>query len=111
MVLVYYRLYITYTLVEYLFGLDQNNVYRDIGKIEGLIRKCLPIPQKLHNVTKRLKTTTEEVEEYFQGFLAFMNCTEQPIPRSKNKKRKRLYYSGKKRNIQSKTCMPQIKID
>jgi hypothetical protein len=48
-------------------------------KIEGLIRCCLPIPQKLHNVTKRLKTT-EEVEHYIPaGFLAFVDCTEQPI--------------------------------
>ena len=45
MVLVYYRLYITYTLMEFLFGLDQSNVYRDIEKIEPLIRECLPIPQ------------------------------------------------------------------
>jgi hypothetical protein len=28
MVLVYYKLYITYTLMEYLFGLDQSNVCR-----------------------------------------------------------------------------------
>jgi hypothetical protein len=74
MVLVYYRLYITYTLMKFLFGLDrQSNVCsRDILKIEGLIRCCLPIPQKLHNVTKNLETT-EEVEEYFPaGFLAFV---------------------------------------
>ena len=35
MVLVYYRLYITYTLMEFLFGLDQSNVCRDIEKIES----------------------------------------------------------------------------
>jgi hypothetical protein len=97
MVLVYYRLYITYTLMEFLFGLDQSNVCRDIQKIERLIRRCLPIPQKLYNVTKRLKTR-EEVEEYFPGFLAFTDCTEQPIPRpAKNRKKRRLYYSGKKK--------------
>ncbi len=97
MVLVYYRLYITYTLMEYLFGLDQSNVCRDIQKIERLIRKCLPIPQKLYKVTRRLKTK-EEVEEYFPGFLAFTDCTEQPIPRpAKNRKKRMLYYSGKKR--------------
>ena len=28
MVLVYYRLYITYTLMEFLFGLDQSNICR-----------------------------------------------------------------------------------
>jgi Helix-turn-helix of DDE superfamily endonuclease len=44
MVLVYYRLYITYTLMEFLFGLHQSNVCRDIEKIEGLIEWCLPLP-------------------------------------------------------------------
>jgi hypothetical protein len=96
MVLVYCRLYITYTLMEYLFGLDQSNVCRDIQKIERLVRKCLPIPQKLYNVTRRLKTR-EEVEEYFPGFLAFTDCTEQPIPRPRDWIRKRKFYSGKKK--------------
>ena len=32
-------LYITYTLMEFLFGLDQSNVCRDIEKIERLIRQ------------------------------------------------------------------------
>lgn len=96
MVLVYYRLYITYTLMEFLFGLDQSNVCRDIQKIERLIRSCLPIPQKLYKVTRRLKTK-EEVEAYFPGFMAFTDCTEQPIPRPKNRKRKSKFYSGKKK--------------
>ena len=96
MVLVYDRLYITYTLMEFLFGLDQSNVYRDIQKIEGLIRLCLPIPQKLYKVTRRLKTK-EEVEQYFPGFMAFTDCSEQPIPRPKNRLRRRLYYSGKRK--------------
>ena len=34
MLLVYYRLYITYTLAGYLFDLDQSTVCRDIQKIE-----------------------------------------------------------------------------
>jgi hypothetical protein len=96
MVLVYYRLYITYTLTEFLFGLNQSNVCRDIQKIEGLMRQCLPIPQKLYRVTRRLKTK-EEVEQYFPGFLAFVDVTEQTIPRSENKLRRRIYYSGKRK--------------
>src|SRR4249920_2610137 len=96
LVLVYYRLYITYTLMEFLFGLDQSNVCRDIEKIEGLIRSCLPIPQKLYKVTRRLKTK-EEVEQYFPGFMAFTDCSEQPIPRPKNRLRRRLYYSRKRK--------------
>src|SRR3954470_8999430 len=49
MLLVYYRLYITYTLAGFLFDLDQSNVCRDIQKIEPLIRQCVPIPQKVCN--------------------------------------------------------------
>src|SRR3954471_16976052 len=64
MLLVYYRLYITYTLAGFLFDLDQSNICsRDIQKIESLIRKCLPIPEKFYKITKRLKTP-EEVEQY-----------------------------------------------
>ncbi len=95
-ILVYYRLYITYTLAGFLFDLDQSNICRDIQKIESLIRKCLPIPQKLYGMTKRLKTP-EELEKYFPGFLAFTDCTEQQIPRPADKNRRKIFYSGKKK--------------
>jgi hypothetical protein len=96
MLLIYYRLYITYTLAGFLFDLDQSNICRDIQKIEGLIRQCVPIPQKIYPLTKRLKTP-EEVEKYFPGFLAFTDCTEQQIPRPVNRERKKIFYSGKKK--------------
>jgi hypothetical protein len=102
MLLVYYRLYITYTLAGFLFDLDQSNICRDIQKIENLIRKCVPIPQKLYNKTKRLRTT-EEVEKYFPGFLAFTDCTEQQIPRPVDNKRRKVFYSGKKKRHTVKT--------
>ncbi len=47
-------------------------------------------------ILQRLKTK-EEVEVYFPGFLAFVDCTEQPIPGSENRLRRRLYYSGKRK--------------
>jgi hypothetical protein len=95
MLLIYYRLYITYTLAGFLFDLDQSNVCRDIQKIESLVRQCVPIPQKIYNITKRLKTI--EVEKYFPGFLAFTDCTEQQIPRPVDKRRRKAHYSGKKK--------------
>jgi hypothetical protein len=101
MLLVYYRLYITYTLTGFLFDLDQSSICRDIQKIEGLIRQCLPIPQKIYNITKRLKTP-EEVELYFPGFLAFIDSTEQQIQRPIDR-RKKQYYSGKKKRHTVKT--------
>jgi hypothetical protein len=83
--------------------LDQSNVCsRYIPKIERLIRQCLPTPQKIYNITKRLKTP-EEVERYFHGFLSFIDSTEQQIPRPIDKKRKKEYYSGKKKRYTVKT--------
>jgi len=104
MLLVYYRLYITYTLAGFLFNLDQSNICRDIQKIEPLIRNCLPIPLKVYNITKKYTIlqkkrlrTPDEVEEYFPGFLAFIDTTEQHIPRPVNNNRRKMFYSGKKK--------------
>ena len=103
MLLIYYRLYITYTLFGFLFDLDQSNVCSDIQKIESLIRKCFPIPQKVYNITKRLRTP-DEVEKYFPaGFLAFVDTTEQQIPWPIDKNRRKIFYSGKKKRHTVKT--------
>jgi len=70
MLLVYYRLYITYTLAGFLFELDQSNMCRDIQKIENLIRKCVPIPQKLYRITNRLQTPEggRQILSWIYGF-------------------------------------------
>ncbi|HEY5630488.1 MAG TPA: transposase family protein [Nitrososphaeraceae archaeon] len=104
MLLVYYRLCITYTLSGFLFDLDQSNVCRDISIIEPLIKLCIPLPKKLYKRTKRRRLRTiDEVEEYFPGFKAFIDSTEQEIPRPKNKRRRKSYYSGKKKKHTVKT--------
>jgi alpha-mannosidase len=61
-----------------------------------MVRECVPIPQKIYNITKRLKTP-EEVEQYFPGLMAFIDSTEQQIPRPIDKDRRKMYYSGKKK--------------
>ena len=96
MLLAYYRLYITCALAGFLFDLDQSNTCRYIQKIESPVRKCVPIPQKMHRLSKRLRTP-KEVEKCFPGFLSFTDCAEQHIPRPKNKTRRKAYYSGKKK--------------
>ena len=96
MLLVYYRLYITFTLSGFLFDLDQSNICRDISILEPLIKQCIPLPKKLYKRTRRLRTI-DEVEEYFPGFKAFIDSSEQEIPRpTKNKRKRKSYYSGKK---------------
>ncbi len=103
MLLVYYRLYVTSTLVGYLFDLGQTNVLKDIRMLEPLVAECIPLPKKLHKLTRRLRTI-EEVEEFFPGFKAFIDSTEQEIPRPKKDKRKRkTHYSGKRKRHTVKT--------
>jgi hypothetical protein len=101
MLLVYYRLYITFTLSGFLFDLDQSNICRDISILEPLIKQCIPLPKKLYKRTRRLRTI-DEVEKYFPGFKAFIDSSEQEIPRPK-KRRRKSYYSGKKKKHTVKT--------
>ena len=103
MLLVYYRLYITFTLSGFLFDLDQSNVCRDISMLEPLIKLCVPLPKKLYKRTRRRLRTIGEVEEHFPGFKAFIDSTEQEIPRPKNKRNTKSYDSGKKKKHTVKT--------
>jgi hypothetical protein len=68
-----------------------------MGKIDGLVRCCLPISQKLHDATKRLDHQRGRTvhSSRLSGFL--LDCTEQPMPKSMNRLRRRLYYSYGKR--------------
>jgi hypothetical protein len=102
MLLLYYRLYVSTTMTGYLFDLDHSNVLRDIRYLESLVKDCIPIPEKVYERTKRA-TTPEEVEEYFPGFAAFIDSTEQEIPRPKSKAKRVSHYSGKKRRHTVKT--------
>jgi transposase len=103
MLLVYYRLYTTSTLLGYLFDLDETNILRDIRYLEPAVRECLPLPKKVHQITRRLRTI-EEVEKFFPGFKAFIDATEQEIPRPKKDSRKRkTHYSGKRKRHTVKT--------
>jgi hypothetical protein len=71
------------------------HICRDISIIEPLIKLCIPLPKKLYKRTRRSRTI-DEVEEYFPGFKAFIDSSEQEIPRpTKNKRKRKSYYSGK----------------
>ena len=97
MLLVYYRMYITYELAGHLFGLDQSNVYRDIRYMEPAVRGSIPIPQKMMYAESKKIGTMQELERYFPEFCVMIDSSEQQIPRpKKNKKKRQTHYSGKK---------------
>lgn len=98
----YYRLYISSNMVGFLFDLNHSNVLRDIRYLEPAVRECVPIPQKMYERAERA-STPEEVEEYFPGFKAFIDATEQEIPRPRDKRKRKSHYSGKKKRHMVKT--------
>jgi hypothetical protein len=102
MLLIYHRLYVTSTLLGFLFNLGQTNVLKNIRMLEPLVTQVLPLPGKLHQRARRLGTL-DEVEALFPGFKAFLDATEQEIPRPKAKGKRRTHYSGKKKRHTVKT--------
>lgn len=102
MLMLYYRLYTSSTLIGFLFDLGQTNVLKNIRALEPAAQAILPLPKKVHNATRRLQTP-QEVEEYFPGFKAFLDATEQEIPRPSAKHKRKTHYSGKKKRHTVKT--------
>src|SRR3989304_1568623 len=102
MLLVYYHLYLSSNLMAYLFNLSQTNVLKDIRNLEPLVSDVLPLPKKQNDKVKRLQTV-EEIEAMFPGFKAFLDATEQEIPRPKAKRKRKTHYSGKKKKHTVKT--------
>ena len=60
------------------------------------------MPKKQQDKVRRLQTV-EEVEAVFPSFKAFLDATEQEIPRPKNKHKRKTHYSGKKKKHTVKT--------
>ena len=102
MLLMYYHLYPSSTLLGYLLDLGQTNVLKDIRTLEPLVQEVLPLPKKQNDKVKRLQTV-EEIEVMFPGFKAFLDATEQEIPRPHNKHKRKTHYSGKKKRHAVKT--------
>ena len=102
MLLVYYKLYASLMLVGFLFNLDQSNIYRDIKHLEPLVQRCIPLPKKVYKRAKKIGTI-EELLKYYPEAKAFIDATEQEIQRPKNKRRRKSYYSGKKKRHTVKT--------
>ena len=96
MLLVYYHLYLSSNLMAYLFNLSQTNVLKDIRKLEPLVSEVLPLPKKQNEKVKRLQTV-DEIEAMFPGFKAFLDATEQEVPRPKSKRKRKTHYSGKRK--------------
>ena len=97
-----YHMYTSSTLLGYLFGISQTCVLKNIKKIEPLVSEVLPLPKKEYDKVKKLESV-EEIEAMFPGFKAFLDATEQEIPRPHAKRKRKTHYNGKKKKHTVKT--------
>lgn len=88
LVILYYRFYLTHEFLGILFNLDDSNISRTIKHINPLLARIFHIPER------KIKLSDDEIEEI--KYL-FIDGTEQPIQRPKNRKKQKSYYSGKKK--------------
>jgi len=102
LLLLYYHIYPSSTLLGYLVDLSQTSVLKNIRNLESLVSEVLPLPKKQHEKIKRLETV-EEIEAMFPGFKAAIDATDQEIPRPKAKLKRKTHYSGKRKKHTVKT--------
>ena len=102
LLLVYYHMYPSSTLLGYLFDLSQTSVLKTIRKLEPIVSESLPLPKKQQDKVRRLQTV-DEIEAVFPGFKAFLDATEQEIPRPHGKRKQKTHYSGKRKKHTVKT--------
>lgn len=96
MLLMYYRMYTTYDLLGMIFDLDKSNVMRNIKYLEPAVKQSIPIPTKKYSDVKKINNIMQ-LPEFFPELIAITDGTEQPIPRPKDKKKRKTHYSGKKK--------------
>jgi hypothetical protein len=95
-------MYPSSTLLGYLFNVSQTSVLKSIKKLEPLVSEVLPLPKKEYDKVRKLQTV-DEIEALFPGFKAFLDATEQEIPRPHGKLKRKTHYSGKKKKHTVKT--------
>lgn len=102
MLLLYYRLYVTMDLMDFLFNLDKSNISRNISITETLLKLFIPIPRKIYSGKKKIDSL-EKLETIFPELIVIVDATEQQINRPQHKTRRDNHYSGKKKIYSKKT--------
>ena len=128
----YLRLYLTQTLLGYLFGLDTSNVSREVqGRMLRLLSEVLPVPAREEPLEfalaasgadrsstpqgadgkrkRRIGTLEALLEKHPEFEEIFVDGTEQELPKPKDKARRKDLYSGKRKRHTAKVQVVSTK--
>jgi hypothetical protein len=138
MSLMYLRLYLTQTLLGYLFDLDTSNVSREVqGRMLEVLSEVLPVPAREEPLDlalaasssssssssdrsfgrsgggkrkrRRIGTLEELLEKHPEFEEIFVDGTEQELPKPKDKGRRKDLYSGKRKRHTAKVQVVSTK--
>ncbi len=105
--LIYFRLYVSYALLGYLFNLDGTNVGREIQqRMLPVLLQVLPVPMQDEFLSghdeppsrgggQRIKTLPKLLEAHPEIREVWVDATEQPLQAPGQKLANQQYYSGK----------------
>lgn len=101
--LLWTKLYSSYLLLEYLFGVDESTVFRIIRRTLLLLQDRFVFQDPRKSGRKKI-TTLEELRKLIPDLDDILvDATEQPIPRPEKKRKRSQYHSGKKKRFTVKT--------
>jgi hypothetical protein len=123
--LIYLRLYVSQSLLSFLFDLDQSNISRELNdRLLPVLLTVLPVPlrdaplrhlaQESQGQTpgdntktgpkrRRINTLKELIETYPELEEVLLDATEQSIPQPQDKQQRKRCYSGKQQDHTIKT--------
>lgn len=100
--LMYYRLYVTYELLSWMFRVDVSNLNRLVHRLEPLLAKHLN-PQPPTPLRRRIRNWEEFQTTYSELTEVVIDGTEQHTQRPRGQKRQKPYYSKKRKRHTLKT--------
>lgn len=95
----YAKLYVSYAVLEYLFGVDESTICRIVQEMTRVLGKKIIVQRNGRKIT-----TLEELKEVFPDLdEVLIDATEQRINRPKTKRVRKQHHSGKKKDFTMKT--------
>lgn len=94
-ILFYYKCYPTYDVLTFLYGFDRANGFRRQEQLTEILEKTLG--RKMALPERRLRKIEEFFEMFPEAKEVFVDGTERPVQRPKNKEQQKDKYSGKKK--------------
>lgn len=107
LIIIFYKTYLVYEVLAMFFGLDTSNVSKLISRLEPILARSkkleLPKIKITRDRSKPISSLEEFISLYPEAAEFIGDATEQQIPRPKDKRNKKKYYSGKKKRHTIKT--------